>query len=381
MTSNFGLFLTVKSEWTVLLFLAPMLVTLFGGTTLLLGRRKSLDKKNLALLLLVVSACMLAYFISDYLIYSPPYGIFRFFDSLSGLIITPLIYFYFASLIQPQKKHGKKLLFWFLPAIILFPLYVLLLLLGMEQPEVYSWHDFFATLRHPEPLIRLITLLIFTTEIIYCNILVFCMRHNYTSNLVNTQSSVNQIDLEWIIYTIILLVLFGVASILGIVLPDLLYKLLFSLFSVVSMFLVFIFGYIQTDISTIAVFNEKSTTANSHVTLLKNETLLGKIDALMLDKKLYLNDNLMVQDIADALCTNRSYVSKAINKQNINFYDYVNTFRVKHAIQLLENYDGRSKFTDIAKRCGFKSYHVFSRLFLEATGCLPREFVKRRSDS
>ncbi len=358
----------------MLLFLAPMLVTLFSGVTLLLVKRKSQDKKALATLLLVVSGCMLAYFISDYLVYNPPYGIFRFFDSLSGLIITPLIYFYFASLLQPSRNNRKALSYWLLPAMVLLPVYLLLLFLGLEQPEVYALRDFFGTLWRPEPLVRFATLLIFAAEIIYCNLLVFKMRRTYLASAAATQAPTDNADLKWVGYTIVLLVLFGAVSILGIALSDLLYKLLFSLFSVVSMFFVFICGYLQPDAG--AAIPKKLPEGGTSAA--KGDTLLGKIDALMLENKLYLNPNLMVQDIADALCSNRSYVSKAINNQNVNFYDYVNAFRIRHAVQLLKGYDGSAKYTDVAKRCGFKSYHVFSRLFKETTGYLPREFVKRR---
>jgi len=362
------------------MMLAPALVTLFGACTLLMVKHKSLDKRMLTLLLFVVCACMVAYFISDYLLLGPPYGVFRFFDSFSGLVITPMIFLYFASLIRPFQNHRKELFRWFLPAIISLLLYVLLLVMDRVQPEVSTWGDFFGKIGHVDFLLLLVMLLVFIFEMVYCNVRVIQMRRRYTAELMNTQSSIEEIDLRWVNYIVLLLCTFGVVSVVGIVLPGLEWKLLFSLFSTVSMFFVFICGYLQTDISAEVSLNETQDvppTANDSSTLSKTGALVSKINALMNDKQLYLDQNLTVQHLADELHTNRSYVSKAINSQSQTFYDFINAFRTQHAINLLEHYDGVAKFTDIAQRSGFKSYNIFCRLFLEATGYLPREFVKK----
>jgi len=373
-------FLTTKTEWAGVVMLAPAFVALFGACTLLMVKNKSRDKRMLTLLLFVVCACMIAYFISDYLLLGPPYGVFRFFDSLSGLIITPMIFGYFAVLIHPFQNHRRELLRWFLPAIILLLAYVPLMVMDKVQPEAHTWNDFFDKIWHVDYLLQLVVLLVFIFEMVYCNVRVVQMRRKYAAELMNTQSTIEEIDLRWVNYIVALLCAFGVVSVFGIVLPGLEWKLLFSLFSTVSMFFVFICGYLQTDISAEVSLNETEdapSAANDSSALSKTDVLVSKINALMNDKQLYLDQNLTVQHLADALLTNRSYVSKAINSQSQTFYDFINAFRTRHAINLLEQYDGAAKFTDIAQRSGFKSYSIFCRLFLEATGYLPRDFVKK----
>ena len=382
MLNDFDSLFFTHPEWIKLAFWAPICVTLFGGITLLLIKHKSRDKKNLAYLLFAVCFMSVVYLITHYFLSSPPYEIVRFLDAIPAFYIGPLIINYFTSLVQPLRSHRKEIFYWILSGGFITVLYGLVWIFGMTYPEnIYTLREFFGNLHHPEVLIRFSCVWIVAGHITICTVRVSKLRKEYIIDLKNTQSSMIEIDLKWVDYILYVLALFGTFGIIAAMSSGLFWGVVFLLYTALSMFLIFIFGFLQKDISPAVLLIQKEKIESQDDNTIspdKNAELMDKLDALMLEKKLYLNKDLIVQDLADALYTNRSYISKAINSQNQTFYDYVNDFRIKNAIEMLENYDGRIKMVHIAEDCGFKSYHVFCRLFKEATGCLPKEFVRRR---
>lgn len=100
---------------------------------------------------------------------------------------------------------------------------------------------------------------------------------------------------------------------------------------------------------------------------------------LILNNKLYLDTDLTLPKLAAALDLREHSLSKAINDQlNVNFFDYVNSFRVEEARQLLGNPEMR-KFTveHIGRQAGFSSKTTFYRAFKKQCGITPSKFQKR----
>lgn len=97
----------------------------------------------------------------------------------------------------------------------------------------------------------------------------------------------------------------------------------------------------------------------------------------------YLHPNLNIWDVSKALGTNRTYVSKLINKEtNCNFNAFVNTYRTNKAKAILchEKYKYESLDT-IAELCGFGSASSFLRVFKDATGMTPSAYRERDKSS
>jgi AraC-like DNA-binding protein len=59
-----------------------------------------------------------------------------------------------------------------------------------------------------------------------------------------------------------------------------------------------------------------------------------------------------------------------------HFMDYVNGWRVREAIALLERFAGRRTILGLSLQSGFDSKAVFSKAFKKLTGFTPREYVK-----
>jgi AraC-like DNA-binding protein len=106
--------------------------------------------------------------------------------------------------------------------------------------------------------------------------------------------------------------------------------------------------------------------------ILLKESILKLIN----DKKIYLNSSLTVENIASNLQTNSKYISYVINDCfQKNFYNFVNEYRIKSAIDLLSDpkYSHYS-IEGIGNLSGFKSKSSFNSAFKKQTGKTPSEF-------
>lgn len=96
---------------------------------------------------------------------------------------------------------------------------------------------------------------------------------------------------------------------------------------------------------------------------------------LMEEKQIYLNQNLSLDDVVKELDTNAKYLHAVLrDDMHTNFCQFVNTYRVEHAKEMLRNTN--HKVGVVAEQSGFNSSSVFYRVFLKATGKTPSEWRK-----
>ena len=105
--------------------------------------------------------------------------------------------------------------------------------------------------------------------------------------------------------------------------------------------------------------------------------LLNRITQLMETQHLYLNPELKITDVADALGTNRNAISACINAQGCTFNQFVNDYRLRHAKQLLCQASDM-KISTVASESGFANESSFFRTFKAATGMTPKEWVAQQ---
>lgn len=100
----------------------------------------------------------------------------------------------------------------------------------------------------------------------------------------------------------------------------------------------------------------------------KMETLLKKHCE---NKRLYLQNDLTLAQLAGAIGTNRTYLSQHFAQQGITYNAYINGLRIRHFVRLYEKAlaDGR-EFTaqQLAFESGFHSYSTFSKTFKQIMG-------------
>ncbi|NLX74158.1 MAG: helix-turn-helix transcriptional regulator, partial [Bacteroidales bacterium] len=93
------------------------------------------------------------------------------------------------------------------------------------------------------------------------------------------------------------------------------------------------------------------------------EDIRKKIKLLFDEGKIFLNKDLTIWEVARVVGTNRTYVSSVINNDfKQNFSSFVNSYRVKHAKMLQGNNPDISK-QDLAEMSGFGSQVSMKRAF------------------
>jgi len=102
-----------------------------------------------------------------------------------------------------------------------------------------------------------------------------------------------------------------------------------------------------------------------------------KVDELMEARKIYLEPELTLTELAKKIGTNASQLSKVINGvYGKSFNDYVNEFRVQEAIRLLQTPAYRNfSLLAIAYDAGFNSKSTFNRAFKKVTGKNPKDYL------
>lgn len=77
-------------------------------------------------------------------------------------------------------------------------------------------------------------------------------------------------------------------------------------------------------------------------------------------KKPYLNPELSLKEVAQALQTNHYALSRFINKEfEVNFYTLINRFRVEYILHLIELNKGAINCDTLHAISGFKSRTTF----------------------
>ena len=105
-----------------------------------------------------------------------------------------------------------------------------------------------------------------------------------------------------------------------------------------------------------------------------NDELMRRICLLMEEQKLYLNSELKLNDVADALNTNRNLISSCINsQQGCSFSQFVNGYRVEHAKELIRRKPDM-KISEVWMQSGFSTETSFFRTFKAVTGMTPTEW-------
>jgi AraC-like DNA-binding protein len=104
--------------------------------------------------------------------------------------------------------------------------------------------------------------------------------------------------------------------------------------------------------------------------------LNNKLTEFMEKKKPYLNPDLSLQDIAKNLGVSRHQLSAVINqKQEMNFYEFVNIYRVNEVKALMSDPSNKNKKNyDLAFDAGFNSKASFYRIFKQFTDQTPSEY-------
>ncbi|TGL34758.1 AraC family transcriptional regulator [Leptospira koniambonensis] len=104
------------------------------------------------------------------------------------------------------------------------------------------------------------------------------------------------------------------------------------------------------------------------------DSVIQKMEELMRDKKLYLDEELTLPLLSEELKIKTHQLSEILNdKMRIGFREYITGFRLEEASKLLREEPQRSVLA-VIYAAGFKSKSAFHKLFQEKYGCSPGEY-------
>lgn len=117
----------------------------------------------------------------------------------------------------------------------------------------------------------------------------------------------------------------------------------------------------------------------------KDAELFSEVENIMKTKKVYRNNDISLEKLSDMLGSNRSYVSRCINKYSgMSFISYVNIKRIEEAVSRLSDLSDETPLKAMCEELGFNSMSAFYRAFQKETGCPPskyREGIKKMSEN
>lgn len=104
------------------------------------------------------------------------------------------------------------------------------------------------------------------------------------------------------------------------------------------------------------------------------QLLMNRIEELVAEKKMYLEPELTLQQIASALDEKERNISQAINTiQQRNLNDYINSLRIEHACQLLLANKEKPVF-EVMYESGFNTKGTFNSAFKKTIGKTPTQY-------
>jgi AraC-like DNA-binding protein len=118
--------------------------------------------------------------------------------------------------------------------------------------------------------------------------------------------------------------------------------------------------------------------SHSKLSNTEKDTILNDLNTYMKgENKPFLSEKIAMAEVAKMLKVSSQQISQVINeKTNLNFNDFVNTFRIEEAkIMLLSNAYSKLTIDAIAQKSGFHSKSAFYVAFKKHTGNTPKEFI------
>ncbi len=319
------------------------------------------------------------------------HGIWAIFAFGLPMLGAPLLFLYVLSL-TGHRVSGKTIGFH----LGVYPLYVIffIILQNKDKVSLTAVNGHFEVFDHSPQWMNYYAIPLALSGLVYCIWNLFLLK-GHRKNIAELFSFDEKINLRWLEYVVYsYFVLFVLASFL--IFGATQFKLfpLQNAFALVGITLSLMliacgfYGFRQTAIFTGSGTqpppgSELNTSASKKAPYSKSGLTPKKVDELgiklmkyMKAEKPFLDENLSLSLLSERSGVAQSHLSQVINQHfDLNFYDFVNQFRVNEAKKMLSSreYDHLSVL-GIAYDCGFKSKSSFNRYFKKYTSLSPSAF-------
>jgi AraC-like DNA-binding protein len=146
--------------------------------------------------------------------------------------------------------------------------------------------------------------------------------------------------------------------------------------------LLYVIGYFslkQPELFRIPMYpkvNEKK----DRLTKMETELLAQKLDSLMLNEQIYLQNDLTLSQVSDLLKSSTNNISWLLNNiYNSTFYDFINGYRIKEFLQKVEKKEHLSHtILALSMDSGFNSKSTFNKAFKREMNDTPSNYIRKR---
>lgn len=374
-----------------ILLLLPVFVSSFWAFALNSGSENE-NKPRLFLGKFMIFVCLV--YVSHFLFFEPFRALYSYIDpiyQLAMLLVFPIYYIYVRLLTADAafslKRHSRYII---LP-VGLFVLYCVGILITPVD-EYNSW-IFHRNLTSPTLFyIKIIYSLIRITFLV--EVIMTIIGNNVLVRKYELKARQYYADIEdgsvWKIRVLntAMIIISCCSFILGMLGRDFFDNELIgiAIVSVIFSSMLFVIGWLGNKQDTINPNNSlepetDTQTQPEELSIVCQNEILRKILFQFDERKFHLQNRATIQDLAQAVGTNRSYISATINKQfNLNFCCFVNNYRLQEVEKIIDNFPSNN-FQQLAETCGFGSIDSLKRAVKSKYGLTLFEWKKQRSAS
>ncbi len=301
-------------------------------------------------------------------------------SAVSALLFGPLLYFYFLSIIQQYKFRVLHLLH-FLPTLIL-----LVFLFPMYSASSTEKIELMLNINTNEKDFDFVIFISKTISLVVYAYLIGKLLFNQKKT--NSSDSVQQ-QVRWKrnIYRIhvayVASYLFYGISVFGALgsISSFIYFIQMAAMSIMVIYIAYM-AYVQPSIfrNEFIPIKEKLFSGKyqrSGLTNALSQELKENLIKLLVEDKIYKENDISLEILAQKLNTTRHNASQIINEHfNMNFFELINKFRIKEAIKILqEDVHGSLNIIDVAYEVGYNNKVTFNKAFKKETSHTPSEFL------
>ncbi len=344
-----------------------------------LGNRRA--NRILAFLLLLLSFNVVRYLSVEYYNLSISFPLYIGLQTIPFLY-GPLLYLY-AEVSFKRNFTSIKYFVHFIPSLLL-----LLFTLSFLAESISSKMEFIIS-NYPKNLRIAVYLLFFVRflHMLFYNMMILKSIKNLAQVLKQTRSNLKEISNRWFKYLLkgytiflSLMLLYFLLLISGIYYSygeqiRLVFALIITFFIHAIAFKTLINPEIISENIILLLSDDKY--KNSHLTIENRNKYQTLLADYMTRSKPYHNSELKLNELAKNLSIQPYNLSQVINEQyKMNFFDFINTYRVDEAKHKLCNSATNETILSIAFSVGFNSKTAFNRAFKKNTQMTPSQFKR-----